>query len=266
MTMHVNAFDQYVGVDSIIHRLDSRVKVLITIAYILSNALLPDGSWLAFSVSWFLVLLVNDLSCLGLGFSLKRSVVVLPFVVVAITVVFSPQGQPIGEWDLGFVTLIPTDFGLIRFVSILIRAWLSIQMAILLVSTTLFPSLIHAFEHLRVPQILTSIVAFLYRYIFVLADEASRLMRARESRSARLPDQKRGGNLIWRIRVVGSMAGQLFLRSYERSDRIYNAMLSRGYTGHIRTLKKHAMTRFDWLVFSTGILFIGVIQLIGWIL
>lgn len=265
MSMHVNAFDQYIGVDSLIHRLDPRVKVLLTIAFILSNALLPDGSWLAFGVSWFLVLLVNDLSHLGLGFSLKRSIVVLPFVVVAITVIFSPLGQPIAEWDLGFMTLVPTDYGVMRFLSILIRAWLSIQMAIMLVSTTQFPSLIHAFEHLHVPRILTSIIAFLYRYIFVLADEASRLMRARESRSAGLPGKKQGGNLIWRIKIVGSMAGQLFLRSYERSDRIYNAMLSRGYEGHIRTLKRHVMTRFDWLVLVSGFIFLIVIQILGWI-
>ena len=73
MTMHVNAFDQYVIMDSVIHRLDPRVKVVITIAFILSNALLPDGSWLAFAAAWFLILLLNDLSRLGLGFSLKRS-------------------------------------------------------------------------------------------------------------------------------------------------------------------------------------------------
>lgn len=265
MTMHVNAFDQYVTMDSVIHRLDPRVKVVITVVFILSNALLPDGSWLAFAASWFLILLLNDLSRLGLIFSLKRSFVVLPFIIVAVTVIFSPLGRPLAEWDLGFTTLVPTDFGLIRFFSILIRAWLSIQMAILLVSTTQFPSLIHALEHLRVPKILTSIIAFLYRYIFVLADEASRLMRARESRSAGLPGQKKGGSLIWRIKIVGSMAGQLFLRSYERSDRIYNAMLSRGYKGHLRTLKKHGMTRFDWLILFLGLFILVIIQIIGWI-
>lgn len=263
MSIHVNAFDQYIGKDSAIHRLDPRVKVLITVGFILSNALLPDGSWLAFSVSWLLVLWINDLSRLGLFFSLKRSFVVLPFVIVAVTVIFSPQGQPLAEWNLGFVTLIPTDYGLVKFLSILVRAWLSIQMAIMLVSTTQFPSLIHAFEHLHLPRILTSIIAFLYRYLFVLADEASRLMRARESRSAGLPGKKRGGRLLWRVKVVGSMAGQLFLRSYERSDRIYNAMLSRGYVGHIRTLKKHFMARSDWLMLLSGIFILIVIQIIG---
>jgi cobalt/nickel transport system permease protein len=211
------------------------------------------------------VLFLNELARLGLGYTFKRSFVVLPFLLVAITAIFSPLGKPLAEWDLGFITLVPTDFGVYRFVSIMIRSWLSIQIAILLVSTTQFPSLIHALEHLRVPRVLTTIVAFLYRYLFVLTDETFRLMRAREARSAGLPGQKRGGRLVWRIKIVGSMAGQLFLRSYERSDRIYNAMLSRGYAGHMRTLNPHTMTNLDWLAFFIGLILLILIQIIGWI-
>jgi len=263
--MHANAFDQYFYTESFIHHLDPRVKVVITVALIFSNALLPDGSWLAFGVTWLVVLYLNELACLGLGYTLKRSFVILPFVLVAITSIFSPSGDPLAEWDLGFITLIPTDFGVYRFMSILIRSWLSIQIATLLVATTQFPSLIHAFEHLRVPRVLTTIIAFLYRYLFVLTNEIFRLMRARDARSAGLPDKKRGGRLFWRIKVVGSMAGQLFLRSYERSDRIYNAMLSRGYAGHMRTLKPHIMTRLDWFAFFIAMFLLILIQMIGWI-
>ena len=263
--MHAHAFDQYHFQESLIHRLDPRVKVLITIGFIISNALLPDGRWLAFAATWIFLLFVNDLSNLGLGFTLKRSFVALPFAVVAISAIFSPQGEPLAEWDLGFITLIPTNVGVIRFFSILVRSWLSVQMAILLVATTQFPDLIHAFEHLRVPRILTTIVAFLYRYLFVLTDEVYRLLRARDSRSASLPGLNHGGKLAWRAKVAGSMAGQLFLRSYERSDRIYNAMLSRGYTGHLRTLNPHLMTRSDWLVLFSGFISLTLIQLLGWI-
>ncbi len=263
--MHINAFDHYHFHESRIHSLDPRVKVLVTLAFIFSNALLPDGSWLAFSVAWLVLLLANDLSRLGLGFTFKRSFIVLPFVLVAITAIFSPLGNPLVEWDLGFITLIPTDFGVVRFFSILLRSWLSVQMAILLVATTQFPDLIHAFEHLRLPRVLTTIIAFLYRYLFVLTDEALRLIRAREARSAGWPGIKRGGNLLWRAKVTGSMAGQLFLRSYERSDRIYNAMLARGYTGHLRTLNPHTMTRVDWMLLILFFFVLAFIQLLGWV-
>lgn len=77
--------------------------------------------------------------------------------------------------------------------------------------------------------------------------------------------KKSGGKLLWRIKIVGSMAGQLFLRSYERSDRIYNAMLSRGYTGHLRTLNPHVMVRSDWLTMVLALLYLFIIQISGWI-
>ncbi|MCJ7703561.1 MAG: cobalt ECF transporter T component CbiQ [Anaerolineales bacterium] len=263
--MHADAFDQYQFQDSLIHRTDPRVKVILALAFIFSNAFLPDGSWLAFAIAWLVLLVGNDLSRLGLSFTFKRSFVALPFALVAVSAIFSPLGSPLAEWHLGFITLVPTDIGLIRFLSILVRSWLSVQIAILMVATTQFPDLIHAFEHLRMPRVLTTIVAFLYRYLFVLTDEAFRLLRAREARSAAFPGRKRGGRLVWRARVTGSMAGQLFLRSYERSDRIYNAMLSRGYTGHLRTLNPHVLTRKDWLVLILVILSLTLIQLVGWI-
>jgi len=263
--MHDNVFDRYHASDSPLHHLDPRVKVVLTIVFILSNALLPDGAWLAFVFSWLLILVANQLARLGVGFTLKRSFVALPFALAAITAIFSIPGKTLGEWHIAWLTLIPTDAGLLRFVSILIRSWLSIQMAILLVATTQFPDLIHAFEHLRVPRILTTIIAFLYRYLFVLTDEVFRLLRAREARSAGLPGQKQGGSLIWRAKVTGNMAGQFFLRSYERSDRIYNAMLSRGYTGDLRTLNPHVMFRRDWLVLAVVLSSFILIQFIGWI-
>ncbi len=263
--MHVDVFDQYHFTQSRVHGLDPRIKVLITVLFILSNALLPDGSWAAFALAWLFLLVANDQSGLGLGFTLKRSVVALPFALVAVSAIFSPQGTPLAIWDLGFVTLIPTDLGLIRFLSILVRSWLSVQVAILLVATTQFPDLLHALEHLRLPRTLTTIIAFLFRYLFVLTNEVFRIQRAREARSAGIPGLKGGGSLSWRIKTTGSMAGQLFLRSYERSDRIYQAMISRGYTGHIRTLNPHIMERQDWVSFVVSILLLMIIQFVGWV-
>jgi cobalt/nickel transport system permease protein len=93
--MHVDVFDQFQHTESRIHGLDPRVKVVVAVGFILSNAILPDGSWLAFGLAWLWVLLVNDQANLGLGFSLKRSVIVLPFVLVAVRAIFSPLGEPL---------------------------------------------------------------------------------------------------------------------------------------------------------------------------
>jgi cobalt/nickel transport system permease protein len=261
--LHFDAFDRYHEKESFIHGLDPRVKVVVTIVFIVSNALLPDGAWIAFVFAWLFLILLNALSQLGIAYTLKRSLIALPFALIAVTILFSIPGEPIASFKLLMWNFTITDMGFLRFVSILIRSWLSVQLAILLVATTRFPDLIHAFEHLRVPAILTTIIAFLYRYLFVLTDEVIRLLRARESRSAATAGNRSGGGVLWRAKVAGNMAGQLFLRSYERSDRIYNAMLSRGYTGHLYTLNPHEMKSRDYFVTAFAIAIIFLVQIIG---
>jgi len=260
--MHFDAFDRYHDTNSFIHRLDPRVKVIVTVAFILSNALLPDGAWMAFGLSWLFLLFANVFSELGGLFTFKRSLIALPFALVAVTVLFSIPGNPLTAFHFIFWDLTITDAGLLRFVSILIRSWLSVQMAILLVGTTRFPDIVHALEHLRVPSILTTIIAFLYRYLFVLVDEVFRLLRAREARSAAVTGVRSGGSVAWRAGIAGNMAGQLFLRSYERSDRVYNAMLARGYTGQLQTINPHELHRVDYI---TTVLALIVILLFQWV-
>jgi cobalt/nickel transport system permease protein len=261
--MHADAFDRFHDAESRLHSLDPRVKVVVAVLFILSNALLPDGAWAAFGLAWIVLLWANQLSSLGVDFTFRRSFIALPFALAAVSAIFSPLGNPLGEWRLGAFMLIPTDYGLIKFGSILLRSWLSVQAAILLVATTRFPDMIHAFEHLHVPRVLTTVVSFLYRYLFVLTDEVLRLLRARQSRSATMPGYRSGRSVVWRARITGNMAGQLFLRSYERSDRIYNAMLARGYTGQLRTLNPHIMHASDWSFAMFSFFIILVLQLTG---
>jgi cobalt/nickel transport system permease protein len=261
--MHFDAFDRYHETTSFLHRLDPRVKVVATVAFILSNVLLPDGAWVAFGFSWLFLLIANLYSSLGLGFTFKRSLVALPFALIAITVLFSIPGKPLTSFHILMWNVTITDAGLLRFVSILIRSWLSVQMAVLLVAVARFPDIIHALEHLRVPMILTTIIAFLYRYLFVVADEVSRLMRARESRAAAAAGQRAGGSIGWRAQIAGHMAGQLFLRSYERSDRVYNAMLARGYAGHLETINPHELRRRDYLTIALVLILLLSLQMVG---
>ena len=263
--MHVSTFDRYQTGESLIHRLDARVKVVVTVLFILSNVLLPDGAWLAFLLGWAMILAVNLLAGLKWNYALKRSFIALPFALAAITSIFAISGQSVFTLNLGSWHFTATEAGLIRFASIVVRSWLSVQMAILLTATTQFSDLMHALRHLRVPQLLVAVISFMYRYLFVLADEAMRLMRAREARSAR-PAGARGGSggtLFWRAKVAGYMVGQLFLRSYERSDRVYNAMLARGYQGHFFTLNPHAMQPGDWLMAGIAAAALLLQQLVG---
>ena len=98
--MHSDVFDRYHATDSFIHRLDPRVKVVVTVAFILSNALLPDGAWTAFGLSWLFLLCANVFAELGGLFTFKRSIIALPFALVAVTVLFSIPGNPVSTFRM----------------------------------------------------------------------------------------------------------------------------------------------------------------------
>jgi cobalt/nickel transport system permease protein len=205
-------------------------------------------------------------SRLGLGFVYKRSVVALPFALAAVTVMFSTTGQPlltarVFHWDFAI-----TDTGLIRFFGIVAKSWLSVQMAVILTASTPFPALLWAMRSLRVPKVLVTIVGFAYRYMFVIADEVLRMLRARAARSGvREPGRRGGGSILWRARVTGGIAGNLFLRSIARSERIYDAMVARGYDGDVRTLRPPSIQLGDiGIGLAFGVLVIGIQILARW--
>jgi cobalt/nickel transport system permease protein len=258
--MNANAFDRYLERASAVHRLDPRVKVVAVLAFIISMALLPDAAWLAYGVAFALVMAAAIGAGLSPGLVVRRSLIGLPFLLAAVTVLFTVPGQVVwaGPWGLEM-----TDGGLARFSSIVLRSLISLQAAVLLTATTQAPDIFHALRHLKVPAVLVSIIAFMYRYLFVLVEEVERLLRARAARSARLPGAKGGGSIGWRAGVAGHMAGQLLLRSLDRSDRVYQAMLARGYRGELLTLTPHIMRPGDWAALVGCLTAIGLLQVIA---
>jgi cobalt/nickel transport system permease protein len=234
------------------------MKTAVALLAILSTALLPDGAWLGFAATFVLILAASQAAGLGVFYPVPRSVVALPFALAAVTAVFVVPGHPVVGVTVGSWHLVATDAGLLRFGSIVVRSLLSVQVAILLTATTPFPDLLHALRNLGVPALLVTIVSLMYRYLFVLVDEATRLLRAREARSVGA-----GGSVLWRARVAGAMVGQLFLRSYERSDRVYQAMLARGMDGRHMTLSPHALRVQDWLLAGAAVATLAVIQAVG---
>ena len=162
-----------------------------------------------------------------------RSLVALPFILIALPTVFTKPGSPLYELPLGLVTLTATAEGVEFFASVLIKSWTSVTAAVLLTSTTPPLRLLAALRALRLPAILVAVVMLMYRYLFVLVDEAQRMLRARTARSAAIGPRS-GGSIVWRAKSAGGMAGSLFIRTLDRSERIYMAMLARGYDGSIR--------------------------------
>ncbi len=250
-----------------LHRLDARVKVLWTLAYILSLTLIRDGMWGGFAGLAVLWLMAARASALPLRRLLTRGLVALPFALAAFTVLLHSAGTPLLDVRLGPVHMVITDRGVTRFVSILLRSWLGVLAAVLLLATTRFPDVLVALRALRVPPALVNILGVTYRYLFVLAEEAGRMMRGRTARSA-VPDTiegYRGGSLVWRARVTGTMAGTLFLRSLERSERIYHAMLSRGFDGEWRTIAHPRLQAREIAVGVGGGLVLAALVVVTWV-
>jgi cobalt/nickel transport system permease protein len=223
--------DRYIPRHSPAHRADARLKIVLIVAVILGIALLPVGVFGAYALVWLVLVGASAFAHLGPLRLVRGSWVVLPFVLVAVPLLFTRPGDVLVAFSLGPLELTITDTGLIDMLSIMTKSWLSVQAALLLAYTTAFADLIDALRGLRIPAIIVSIISFMYRYLAVLTDEAGRMARARQARSAAAPQGRSGGSYAWRARVTGAMVGSLFIRSYERSERIYSAMLARGFSG-----------------------------------
>jgi cobalt/nickel transport system permease protein len=265
IAMHVHFLDPYQPRNSPIHALDARVKFILTVAFILTASLTPVSAWPVYILLYAVILSVELLSGLGVWYVLKRAALALPFVLAAFPIIFTYGLTPLFSFTIGSFSLTAYTEGIARFFSIALKSWLSVQAAIVLASSTPFPDLLHAMRAVRIPRLLVAMFGLMWRYLFVLVDEAMRLMRARAARSGQGMETglKPGGSLGWRARVAGGMAGSLFLRAFERSDRIYMAMAARGYDGEIRALPMPSIKPTAWLVFGSGLGLLLLLLMLG---
>jgi cobalt/nickel transport system permease protein len=259
--MHVHFLDPYRPGASPIHKLDPRVKLVLALAFIVTASLTPVGAWPIYILLFSIALSVELLSELGVAYVLKRANLALPFLLAALPIIFTSGSPVLFVIPLGFGGLEVSQEGLVRFASIGFKSWVSVQIAVVLASTTPFPDLLVAMRALKVPRLLVAIFGLMWRYLFVLADEALRLMRARTSRSGHSAHAtgRVGGTVAWRARVTGGMAGSLFLRSFERGDRIYSAMAARGYDGEVRTFPLPRLQGVQWSVLALGLLLLAAL-------
>lgn len=247
--------ERYQAGSSLLHCLDARVKLVVALLLMVGIVVTPERAWLAFPLLWTLVgslAAIGHVSIWRLG---RMAGFTLPFMLAAVTLLITTPGNPI----LMVANFTVTDAGLARFLGIALKSWLSVQVALLLSMTTAFTDLLRAMESLGVPATLVAIIGFMYRYLFVIKDEAARLLRARAARSGAISGFKPGGSLLWRARVAGGMVGSLFLRSYERSERVYAAMLARGYNGQQMHL---AMPPVRWQTIGLGTVPVVIVILI----
>jgi cobalt/nickel transport system permease protein len=224
--------DRYSDGDSVVHRLDPRTKFIATLLLIIALVLTVPGRWTVYAAYFVLIAVLILLSRVPVLYILKRSLVIIPFVIViAVFIPFFKGGDILAGFSIGSWHITVSRQGLQLLGAVAAKSWLSVLSVILLVSTTKMTDLLYSLEQLRLPRVMVMTLSFMYRYIFILTDEVLRMKQARDSRSV-------GGSRMFHIRTVGRMAGTLFIRSYERGERVYTAMAARGYDGETKALRR----------------------------
>lgn len=251
--------ERFWSADSPLHRLDARVKLIATLLVMLGILSTPEGAWPAYPLLWALLASLAIVGELGVGRMARWGAVSLPFALAAVPLVFTVPGDPV----VTVARLTVSDAGLSRFITILLKSWLAAQTALLLTMTTPFTELLAALGALGLPPSLRLIIGLMYRYLTILMDEAQCLLRARAARSGTAEQGKTGGRLVWRAQVAGGMVGNLFLRSYERSERVYAAMLARGYGGRETVMPRQPLPRRDVLLGTLPVVVVVSIQLLA---
>ncbi len=234
--MNLDFLDRYASLDSPVHRVDPRVKVLVVLFCLAVWVTTPAGRLLSFAAALLLLAGVAALSRLPASFLAARTLPVAGFVaVMAVLLPFRPGAEVLLRLTAGIAV---SREGLELYLTVIAKALTSVTAVVLLSATTSFAALLQALERLRVPRTLVLIVSFAYRYLFVIAEETLRMKRARDARLF-------GGRWLWHSRVIGQMVGTLFLRSYERAERVYQAMVARGYHPGSRPSGRRSLGRRD---------------------
>lgn len=225
----------YVHRHTPLHLLPPEVKIASLVAFIFVVVATPVEAVWAFGVYALILVSLAATAQLPARVVLPRMVVELPFVVFAVLMPFTGPDPTVQVLGLSL-----SEPGLWAAWGILAKGTLGVLGAIILAATTPARDLLTGLKSLRVPAPLVQIAAFMLRYVHVVFAEMERMRVARESRGFEAT-----GVRSWP--VIAQSAGSIFIRSYERGERVHLAMLARGYTGTMPNLDELHATRRQWL-------------------
>ncbi len=242
--------------DTVIHRLDPRVKVLTTFLFII--CVISFGKYEIARLLPFFIFpaLLLGIAGLPFGFLLRKLIIVSPFVLFI--GVFNPFLDKEVLLQIGSV---PVTGGWLSLLSILLRFTLTVGACLLLIATTGFPAICMAIEKLGAPKIFTVQLLLLYRYLFVLIEESIRMIRAYTLRAF---SKKK-----IRFSIFKQLLGNLLLRTIDRAQRIHMAMLSRAFNGHIRISRQFSFRTAELLYLAgcaflfSFLRFVNISELLG---
>jgi cobalt/nickel transport system permease protein len=232
---HLSVHGLHHDVASVVHRIDPAAKLVATLAFVLAVVATPREAMWAFALHLAVVVAVAGAARLPARTVVRRARVEVPFLAFA---VFLPLVGESPRVDVLGLSL--SEPGLWAAWNIVAKGTLGVLAAIVLAATTPVPDLLAGLRRLRVPRVLVAITALMVRYLDVLTGEASRMRIARLSRG----DDPRW---LWQGRAVAASAGTLFVRAFERGERVHLAMLARGWTGAMPDLHDAPRHRSRWL-------------------
>lgn len=222
--------------NSPVHRLPSEVKIVAAFLGVVCVVATPREAFAVFGGYLVLLACVWAVARIPLGWIARRSLIEVPFVVLAVLLPFS-GGAPVVEW-LGLTLSEP---GLLGAWNILVKGTLGVLTSLTLAATTPLRDLLLGLQRLHAPALVVTIATLMLRYIDVIAGEARRMRLARISRG-------HDPRFLWQAGATARGVGALFIRSYERGERVHLAMLSRGWVGEMPRLSDAVTTRRDWAV------------------
>lgn len=222
--------EKYSTSEGMLQSIDPRVKLIGAIAVVVTavaaRTLVPLFILLA------LVFGLAALARIPLRFFFYRAILFVPLFagVIALPLPFITPGEPMAGIGVGPYVAVITREGAYRAAQFFLRVWVCVASLTLFILVTGFSKIIHAMDRLKVPSLFVTLTSVTFRFIFVLVDEAYRMVVARESRAVGKESR------MDVLRSLARMVGTLFIRSYERGERVYVAMLARGYSGRFRSL------------------------------
>ena len=221
------------------HSLPSHLKIIAVLLFVLVVVSTPITYWPAFVIFLALVIAAATAGKISIFTLSKRALIEVPFIFFAVLMPFFGTGE---RFELGPFNLYRE--GLLAGLSIVAKGTLGVLSAVILSTTTTAREILRGLERLRLPTIMVQIASFMLRYVNVISDEMERMKIARQSRGFDATGVKH-----WK--VIATSAAALFIRSYERGERVHLAMLSRGFDGELPHTEVKSVGARAWLTALT---------------
>jgi cobalt/nickel transport system permease protein len=233
--------EKFQAVNGLLQGIDPRVKFCSLVSLIVAAVVVRTLTPLA--IVFVAITVFAVASKIPLRYFFLRATLFIPIfaAVIALPLPFITPGTTLTVIGYSKYVIFITREGVYKAIQFIFRIWVCVGLLILLVSTTRFTALIHAMATFKIPRVFVMMTAITHRFIFLFINETYRMLLAREARNVGREQ---------RMQVMKSLAyiiGTLFIRAYERSERVYLAMTARAYVGETRSMRKMRCGRRDWV-------------------